>query len=416
LYGQVKQKVSLKKKKIRIMNKFKTILGAAIFGVLSLNVQAKGDCPSLSGEYTIGEGGDFTNITEAVTELKCGGLGGPVTFFLKDGTYDEKIVLGSVAGMSAFNSITFASESGNNTEVVVAYDNVDATLTLNGVSNINFENITLSHKAATYGNVAKLDGKCNNIKFKSVVFDGVESSRTGANSAVVYSTPTAPKTNIIIEDCEINNGSVGIFKGGMNAEQADSKTSITGTLFFNQYESSLALSNETSPIVTNNVFSSLSNYQGFKAISLESCTDNIIISNNIVNAANGSVGLAMNNCTGKMTDYGQINNNSIAVGGSNDSYGVLLTGTTDNQVLNYNRVKLTINGTQASNQAYYKNAGTGQNVNLMNNIFYDLNTGGYTILGNTYKDFFNQLPGQSNPALSVSANGIMIEKVQPTTK
>ena len=51
--------------------------------------------------------------------------------------------------------------------------------------------------------------------------------------------------------------------------------------------------------------------------------------------------------------------------------------------------------------------------NLLNNIFFDLNTGGYTILGNTYKDYFNQLPSQSNPSLSVSANGLMIEKVMP---
>ena len=50
----------------------------------------------------------------------------------------------------------------------------------------------------------------------------------------------------------------------------------------------------------------------------------------------------------------------------------------------------------------------------MNNIFYDLNSGGYTILGNTYKDALNQLPPQSNPALSVSANGLMrLKKVVP---
>jgi hypothetical protein len=59
------------------------------------------------------------------------------------------------------------------------------------------------------------------------------------------------------------------------------------------------------------------------------------------------------------------------------------------------------------------NIGSGQNINLTNNIFFDLGTGGYTILGNTYKDYFNQLPPQSNQALSVSANGIMIEKVMP---
>jgi hypothetical protein len=82
-------------------------------------------------------------------------------------------------------------------------------------------------------------------------------------------------------------------------------------------------------------------------------------------------------------------------------------------VLNFNRIKLTINGTQTATQAYYRNQGTGNNINMMNNIFYDLNTGSYTIVGNTYKDFFNQLPSQSNPSLSVSANGIMVEKVTP---
>ena len=139
----------------------------------------------------------------------------------------------------------------------------------------------------------------------------------------------------------------------------------------------------------------------------------LIVSNNIINATNGTYGLAMNDCGGKATNMGQVNNNSIAVGSTGEAYGLYLSGNTDNQIFNYNRVKLTINGTQASNQAYYRNTGSGNNVNMMNNIFYDLGTGGYTIIGNTYKDHFNQLPGQSNPALSASANGVMIEKVSP---
>jgi hypothetical protein len=50
---------------------------------------------------------------------------------------------------------------------------------------------------------------------------------------------------------------------------------------------------------------------------------------------------------------------------------------------------------------------------MTNNIFFDLNTGSYTILGNSYKDFFNQLPGQSNADMSASANAITVEKVSP---
>lgn len=386
------------------------------FASIALTLSAfAGDCPALSGEFTIGksENADFSTITDATNALKCGGVSGPVTFLLEDGTYNERVVLSSIPGASAFNNVTFESKSGNNAEAIISYGSGDATVIMNGVAYVSFENLTIDHKTATYGNCLRVDGKSNNLNFKGVVFEGVEVNRAGSNSAVVYFSSTAPKTDINIEDCEINNGSTGLVKGGANGENLDTKTSITGTLFFNQFESGLALTNEDAPVITNNVVSTLSTQTGFRAINLDNVANNVIVSNNIVNAANGSYGLAMNNCSAQGTSLGQINNNSIAVGGTSESYGIYLSGTTDNQVLNFNRVKLTINGQQNATQAYYRNAGTGNNVNLMNNIFYDLNSGGYTIIGNTYKDFFNQLPGQSNPSLSVSSNGLMIEKVTP---
>ncbi|HLP51731.1 MAG TPA: hypothetical protein VK154_12670 [Chitinophagales bacterium] len=394
------------------MNKLLTTFASI---ALSLSSFAAGDCPALSGEFTIGKGetADFSTLTDAANALKCGGVSGPVTFLLEDGTYNEKLVLSSIPGTSSFNTVTFESKSGNNTDAIISYGSGDATVVLNGVAYVNFENITVDHKSATYGSSMRVDGKSNNLQFKGVVFEGVEINRANANSATVYFTSTAPKSDIAFEDCEINNGSTGITKGGMNADEMDTKTSITGTLFFNQFEKGLALTNEDAPVITNNVVSTLSTHTSFRAIDLDNVANNVIISNNIVNAANGSYGLAMNNCNAQATNLGQINNNSIAVGGNSESYGIYLSGSSDNQVLNFNRVKLTINGKQSSTQAYYRNAGSGNNINMMNNIFYDLNTGGYTILGNTYKDYFNQLPAQSNPALSVSSNGLMIEKVSP---
>ena len=396
------------------MNFLNKIFGAALL-TLSLNTFAS-DCPSLSGQLTIGksEGADFATVSDAVNALKCGGVNGPVTFFIESGTYNERVVLSSIQGASAFNAVTFEAKSGSNADVIISYTTADATLLLNGVSYVSFENITIDHKAATYGNSVRVDGKSNHIRFKSVVFEGVEVARTGANSATVYFSPTAPKSDIAFEDCDINNGSSGIFKGGYNTDSRDTKTSITGSLFFNQYESALALTNEDAPVITNNVVSTLSTYSAYKGLNLENISNSLIISNNIVTAANGSIGVSLKNCVAQASSLGQVNNNSIAVGGNGETYGIYLSGSTDNQVLNFNRVKLTITGTQAnSHQAYYKNVGSGNNINMMNNIMYDLNTGGYTILGNEYKDMYNQLPAQSNPALSVSANGIMIEKVTP---
>lgn len=391
------------------MNKLTSFLSVALIS-FSFSAFAS-DCNPLSGHYIIGssEKADFSTFADALNALKCGGVSGPVIFTVESGTYNEKLALNSIPGASAVNNINFEASA----DAVISYTAADATVSLNGASYITFENLTIDHKAATYGNCVKVDGKSSNLRFKSVVFNGVEVARPGANNATIYFGSEAAKSDIDFEDCEVNNGSSGIYMSGPGGDQLNTKVSVSGTLFFNQFESGLALSNADAPVITNNVFSTLSTFNDYKAISLENISGSLVVSNNIVNAANGSIGLEMNNCVAEKQNLGQINNNSIAVGGRNDVYGIYLTGSTDNQVINFNRVKLTLEGRQAPDQAFYKNAGSGNNVNMMNNIFYDLNSGGYTILGNTYKDAFNQLPAQSNPALSVSANGLMIEKVVP---
>ncbi len=384
-------------------------LGLSIF---TLGVFAQ--CNPLSGEYKIDKnGGDYTSLTAAVEALKCGGISGPVVFLIAPERYTDKIELTSIKGTSFINTVSFESATGSNGDVIVSASSPDQTYTvgINGTSNILFSNLTLENKLGLTGNVVRIDGNTENVKFNNVIFDGSEKQTTGANSAIIYATANGNKTGLNVEDCELNNGSMGIFKGG--ATTADTRTSVTGTLFFNQYESGISLNNESAPVLSNNVVSSVSTYKGYKAISLDKISDNLIVSNNVVNAVNGSYGLAMNNCEGKMENYGNITNNSLNVGGQSTMYGLYITGNTDNQVFNFNRIKLTPTSKNSANQAYFLNKGNGKNINLMNNIFFDLNTGGYTILGNTYKDFFNQLPSQGTPSLSVSANGIMIEKVMP---
>lgn len=393
------------------MNKLTTFISAALL-TMNANVFA-GDCPAMTGDYKIGkEDADFSTITEAINALKCGGVSGAVTFRIEDGTYAEKLTFSTIQGADAFNNVKFEAASGNNSEVIITNSGSDATVTLNGTQWLTLENITISHKDAAQGNSVRVNGKAANLTFKGVVFDGIETTKTGDEFAVVYFDGTATKNNITIEDCEVNNGSIGISKTGMGTDAPDTKTNIVGSIFFNQYEAGLSLKNEDAPAVSNNVISSLSTYQQFKGAGFENVSNSLLVSNNIINAANGAYGVTMTNCVAQATGYGQIVNNSVAVGG-NKTTGIYMTGSTDNQILNFNRVKLTIQGQQNKDQAYYRNSGAGNNINLSNNIFYDLNSGGYTIVGNTYKDHFNQLPGQSNPTLNVSANGLMVEKVVP---
>ncbi|MBX2910520.1 MAG: hypothetical protein KF706_12910 [Chitinophagales bacterium] len=365
----------------------------------------------LNGEYTIGQNGTFKSMNAAVKSLQDNGISGPVWLSFEKGEYKEKVNIGNIKGANAMNTITFDSKSGNNSDVVIESpaDGSEYTISLKDASFISFENITISNSASTYGNVVKVDGNASNIGFKSCILNGVEGARTGSNNAVIYCTSQGKKDYFSFDDTELNNGSYGLYK---KAETASIRTLISGCLFYNQYESGVVIDNEEAPVLTNNVVNSLSKFSDYKAVALSQCNGNTIISNNIINAANGRYAIYLDNCTGLDNNYASINANSISVGGTDAIYGIAINGNSDNQLINFNRIKLTIDAKQAANQAYYANNSTGKNVNLTNNLFYDLNTGGYTILGNTYKDFFNQLPEQ-NSSLSVSANGITIEKVIP---
>ncbi len=388
------------------MNKLTNIFAAALL-TLSFNSFA-GNCPALSGEFTIGksESADFATMQEASNALTCGGISSPVIFHLENGIYNEKVTFSNIPGTSALNTIVFDSKSGERTDVIVSNKTSDATIVLNGTSYVSFENITVDHKSATYGNCVRAEGKTNHLAFKNVIFDGVETGVKGTGSAVVYMTASSAKAEMKMQDCEINGGSIGLSKSGMSAEAPDTKTSISGNLFFNQTEAGIALSFEDAPEIANNVVSSTTNTEGYTAIALNGASNQIIVTKNVINAPNGSTGLALTNCEAQATSLGQIVNNSIVAGNS----GISINGSTDNQILNFNRVKLSITG---GNKTYYANSSTGNNINMMNNIFFDMATGAYTIIGNSYKDFFNQLPSQSNPDMTASANGIMVEKVSP---
>lgn len=376
-----------------------------------------GSCTPLSGEIKIGKDEtEYQTIAEAVAALKCGGVSGPVTFLIEDGTYPEKLDLSAITGVSAQNTVSFESARGNSSDVIITSSSPDAeyTLRLYSASNITFSNITIENRTGHTGNTVKIDGACRKLRFNNVVFNGAERAATGANTAVIYSTPDNVKSDISFEDCSVNNGSIGIYKGGSTAP--DTRTNIAGCLFFNQYETAIALYNETSPVLTNNVVSSVSTYREYRGMHLNGIKPYMVVSNNVINAVNGVYGIVLNDCEGTTDQYAMVSNNAVNVGGDGMMYGIYLSGVTDNVVLNFNRVKLTPGKVNAANQGYYKNAGSGANINLLNDIFFDLNTGGYTIIGNTYKDYFNQLPAQSNPALNMGANGISIEKVMPADK
>jgi trimeric autotransporter adhesin len=80
--------------------------------------------PVAGGTYTVGAGGNYFNLSEAVADLNHRGISGQVTFSLTDANYDATaanghnifpILLGPVAGVSTTDTIVIQSAAGTST-------------------------------------------------------------------------------------------------------------------------------------------------------------------------------------------------------------------------------------------------------------------------------------------------------------
>jgi hypothetical protein len=111
----------------------------------------------LSGSYTIGTGGNYTTVTAAVADLNTQGVSGAVTFNILSGTYTENFEIGIVSGVSASNTITFQSQSGNAADVTLQFVQVSGSnyiVRLNNADFITFQNLTFtSLGSASYGRI-----------------------------------------------------------------------------------------------------------------------------------------------------------------------------------------------------------------------------------------------------------------------
>ena len=74
------------------------------------------------GTYTIGGASpDFTNFTEAVADLTSFEVAGQTTFNIRNGTYNEQVTIGEINGMDATNTVTFQSELGDSSQVILSF-------------------------------------------------------------------------------------------------------------------------------------------------------------------------------------------------------------------------------------------------------------------------------------------------------
>ncbi|REJ80858.1 MAG: T9SS C-terminal target domain-containing protein [Bacteroidetes bacterium] len=346
---------------------------ALLAGVLNSNAQ-------LTGTFTIGGSTpDYATFNDAVNDLSTLGISGPVVFNVRNGTYTERVIIPQIIGSNATNTVTFKSETGDSTAVILTQPTSTTTtdnftMQLNGADYITFRNMTISRVGTdTYGTVVNLTNSSNHVTFENNILEGSNATTLTTNSCVVFSTSgvTSHDTMNVFNNNLFLKGSYGLYYLGASTTQRENGTRITNNTFTDNYGRAIHLGNQISPVIIGNVITTTSTYATFYGLYFTACAEDMRIERNKTSSPNGGYGMYFTGSHGLSTAPIHIINNFIHAGGSGTAYGIFITGSSNMNIW-HNSIHVT--GTGATSRCFYVTAATSVKLIVQNNIM--ANTGG----------------------------------------
>lgn len=149
----------------------------------------------MGGNYTINPTGsgstNFTSFTNAVNALIARGVAAPVIFNVAKATFNERVVIPSILGASATNTISFLGAGVDSTILVSTGSSTSdwITLLLNGADYLYFRDMTIRNLGSSYGIAVFLTNAADYNTFKNVKMT-VPISTSSSNAVLVASGST----------------------------------------------------------------------------------------------------------------------------------------------------------------------------------------------------------------------------------
>ncbi len=122
----------------------KKILHLAAFITAAFVFNLNSFAVPLHGSYTVGAGGNYPLISDAVAAVDSLGVSGPVTFRIFSGTYHGTNYLREVTNSNSSNTVTFESFAANADSVVIT-DPSEYTFRIEGAKNLIIRNLTIQN-------------------------------------------------------------------------------------------------------------------------------------------------------------------------------------------------------------------------------------------------------------------------------
>ncbi len=271
-------------------------------------------CTALNGTYTLGSGGDFPTFNDLAFVLNTCGVSGPVVVNVLPGTYNERLLLNEITGVSAVNTVTI---DGADTSAVTLSNPALSNILLNGTDWVTIQNITLENTgtADAYGVQLTNNAENNTIKKCKINL----STATGLNDVIGVSASNSETSSFgegpnafftLIDSVHIFGGEKAIHFEGENLAFNTNNT-FSNNLLENQEDYGFYCDNQDSLMILNNTIKGLVNNNA-DGIYLFDQMMFMIEGNHVVSAPDYGLYIADGNFDEVPSSRGRIINNVVS--------------------------------------------------------------------------------------------------------
>lgn len=336
----------------------------------------------MHGTYLVGasDAAKYKTIQSAIDALQ-NGIESAVTFLIEPGTYIEYLTIPEIDGVSAENTVTFRSQTGNREDVIIKYDtyspqssflgdDTQGIVNVNGADYITLSNLTLTTGNDGYHSVVLVRNKSEHVTIDNCNIYRDLTLTTGKH--VVYVTAKDEKTinnYFTLSNSTLTGGYIGVsVSGNLTNKQVGAR--IIGNIVTEQGSMGIYLSGgERQALVDGNIVKNTATTKtSTKAMDI-TLSEGSQVSNNYLytNLGVNADGLYIRVVKGTEEAPVQIFNNVIdhCANGTSSSYAVNFNKTSTNTIFANNTIRT------SGESVYPCRIGTTQNnLQVLNNIFY----------------------------------------------
>jgi hypothetical protein len=322
----------------------------------------------MSGTYTINPvTGDYLNFTDAVADLTNIGICGPVVFNVDSAVYNEQVLLSSIRGSSAINTVTFQSTELDSNKAEL-YGQTSAlnnyVFKIDGASYITIKNLGLVAAGSSSGNVVLLTNKASNIEISNNRMVSVQLTGYNDIASAVYSR-REDVSNINITNNDIKFGSKAILLEGMSSDSLY-KVNISGNIIKDYVRSGIEVKYTNNVTIEDNIVESAGIGNSVYGLYVYQIRDSITISKNkiVVSSTGSAYGINLGYLIGTATNKVNIDNNFVSMLSVSSSSRAIYAYALNYTDIVYNSVNIETGSTSS----YGMYISSGGNYNVKNNV------------------------------------------------